>query len=104
MGKKIHITETQLKEIFKHINEDTIPVDVTAAAQSGGKTAVQRQINDTKQTIGGGNEIQATMDGDSVNNLEENSCKKITKKEIKEARLQKLVKESIKLVRKKDLK
>ena len=43
------------------------------------------------------------MDGDAVNQLEE-ICKKVTKKEIKEARLQKLVKESVKLVRKKDLK
>jgi pyruvate/2-oxoglutarate/acetoin dehydrogenase E1 component len=103
MNKKIHITESQLKEIFKRINEDTIPLDVTAAAQSGGKTAVQRQVNDTKNALGGNNEIQATMDGDAVNQLEE-TCKKVTKKEIKEARLQKLVKESVKLVRKKDLK
>lgn len=103
MNKKIHITESQLKEIFKKINEDTIPLDVTAAAQAGGKSAVQRQVNDTKNTLGGNHEIQATMDGDAVNQLEE-TCKKVTKKEIKEARLQKLVKESVKLVRKKDLK
>lgn len=104
MNKKIHITESQLKEIFKQINEDTIPIDVTAAAQTGGKAAVQRQVNDTKNSLGGNNEIQATMDGEAVNQLEESSYKKVTKKEIKEARLQKLVKESVKLVRKKDLK
>ena len=44
------------------------------------------------------------MDGEAVNQLEESSYKKVTKKEIKEARLQKLVKESVKLVRKKDSK
>lgn len=105
MAKKIHITESQLKEIFKQINEsEETRVDATANVEEKGAAPGLRDAaaSAEKNGLKLGN-TTFTINGNTAGNVNE-ECKKITKKDIKEARLQKLVKESVKLVRKKDLK
>lgn len=103
MNKKIHITESQLKEIFKKINEET-RVDATAhVEEKGAANGLRDAATDAMKNGLKPNDTTFTVNGNTAANVTE-GCKKLTKKEIKEARLQKLVKESVKLVRKKDLK
>lgn len=119
MGRKIHITESQLKEIFKRLNEnqDTQEVemldevslngDEQLATTKDAKKAAQNTIDNAQsQGVDTNQGVTVSFSADSLrkNAGIQEHVKKITKKEIKEARLQKLVKESIKLVRKKDLK
>lgn len=101
MKRRIHITESQLKEIFKQINENDNPVNL--AVNSGtDKSTIPQEVEQVKK--------QADSQGIKNYNIvipkanTNESYKKTTKKQIKEARLQKLVKESVKLIRKKDLK
>jgi hypothetical protein len=119
MKRRIHITESQLKEIFKSIkeNQDTQEVEMLDEISLNGdeqlattkdpKRAAQNTI-DNAQTQGVDTNQGVTVSF-SADSLKKNAgiqehVKKITKKVIKEARLQKLVKESVKLIRKKDLK
>ncbi len=104
MAKKIHITESQLKEIFKQINEDNVgdnPVNLTVDSNTNG-SEIQNAVKDvtTQASKQGVKNYKIVIPKENTNE----SYKKMTKKSIKEARLQKLVKESVKLVRKKDLK
>jgi hypothetical protein len=103
MNKKIHITESQLKEIFKRINEE-VRVDATAnVEEKGAANGLRDAAGDAVKNGLKPNDTTFTINGETASRVNED-FKKLTKKEIKEARLQKLVKESVKLVRKKDLK
>lgn len=123
MKRKIHISEAQLKEIVKKINEssdevinfnqdsyDNMPLQSQAQVAVNAKNDGQdREVNFY------GNPVQqGTNPVDLVKNaqagakeimgnglMEGNS---ITKRQIKEARLNKLVKNSIGLIKKKNLK
>ena len=104
MAKKIHITESQLKEIFKQINEDNVgdnPLNLAVPSDTDGSD-IQNAVKDvtTQASQQGVKNYNIVIPKENTNE----SYKKMTKRSIKEARLQKLVKESVKLVRKKDLK
>lgn len=103
MKRRIHITESQLKEIFKHINEE-VRVDATAnVEEKGAAVGLKDAATDALKNGLKPNDTTFTVNGKTASDLSED-LKKVTKKQIKEARLQKLVKESVKLIRKKDLK
>ena len=82
MKKRIRITESQLAEIAKRMDETVFSTD--ANGQSVAST-----VQKFKTEPG--------------NAGKSSSLKKITKKEIKEARLNKLVKESVRMFKKKNL-
>lgn len=120
MAKKIHITESQLKEIFKQINKEnqvsqevemldeiSLNGDEQLGAANGDMLKATKNVIKTAQESGVNMQgpVNVAYSNDSLrqNGIQEH-VKKMTKKSIKEARLQKLVKESVKLVRKKDLK
>lgn len=112
MKRRIHITESQLKEIFKHINENNklnnevieeeaqITIDGNPYAASNGGNLDLARKDAAKNAVDSG----VKLDNANISFDMQESLKKVTKKQIKEARLQKLVKESVKLIRKKDLK
>lgn len=112
MKRRIHITESQLKEIFKHINENNklnnevieeeaqVTIDGNPYAASNGGNLDQARKDAAKNAVDSG----VKLDNANISFDMQESLKKVTKKQIKEARLQKLVKESVKLIRKKDLK
>lgn len=115
MKRKIHITEAQLKEIFKKINEKNcvndnddvieedaqITIDGNPYAASNGGNLDQARKDAAKNAVDSG----VKLDNANISfDMQESVIGKYSKKQIKEARLQKLVKESVKLVRKKDLK
>lgn len=109
MKRRIHITESQLKEIFKKINENNEVIEEEAqvtidgnpyAASNGGNLDLARK-DAAKNAVDSG----VKLDNANISfDMQESVKKYCTKKDIKEARLQKLVKESVKLIRKKDLK
>lgn len=112
MKRRIHITESQLKEIFKHINENNklnnkvieeeaqVTIDGNPYAASNGGNLDLARKDAAKNAVDSG----VKLDNANISFDMQESLKKVTKKQIKEARLQKLVKESVKLIRKKDLK
>ena len=104
MKRKIHITESQLEEITKqianNINEDG-ELNVTYQKPSNGVPSVQdmsNQLRNAKQAAPGA-EVNLNVSSKDLNIAE---C--YTKRQIKEARLNKLVKESFKVIKKKNLK
>lgn len=105
MKRKIHITESQLQEIAKKIseglNEDS-ELNVSYQKPANGVASIPdmtQQIQNAKKAAPNA-DVQLNVSSKDLN-LE---GKSITKRQIKEARLNKLVKESVRVVKKKNLK
>ena len=117
MKKRIRITESQLAEIAKRMDETVFSTD--ANGQSVASTvqkfktepgnAGKIKTGDTLKFDASGTQDGKTLNPNGGNTsievelAESSSLKKITKKEIKEARLNKLVKESVRMFKKKNL-
>ena len=104
MKRKIHITESQLQEITKQIaknlNEDG-ELNVSYQKPANGVASIPdmtTQVQNAKKAAPNA-DVQLNVSSKDLNITET-----YTKRQIKEARLNKLVKESVRVIKKKNLK
>lgn len=108
MKRKIHITESQLEEIAKQIvskvDEAIISGDDNLANAPTVDAAARETITGAKKDLGisDSSPITVGFSDDALRKKGISEC--YTKRQIKEARLNKLVKESFKVIKKKNLK
>ena len=117
MKKRIRITESQLAEIAKRMDETVFSTDANGQAVASTVQKFKAEPGNAGKIKTGDTlkfDASGTQDGKTLNPnggntsievelAESSSLKKITKKEIKEARLNKLVKESVRMFKKKNL-
>lgn len=104
--RKIHITESQLKELKKKMDEMNVNGDEALKDANGDANAAIRNINAqaTKEGIPSSAPNSVTFSDSALKqtgkaySLEEGGC--ITKRQIKEAKLRKLKNESYKITKK----
>ena len=106
MKRTIHITESQLNAIVKKINEVTISGDENLATSPTVDDAARKTLTGAKKEMGLSSNSPVTVgfSDDALNKKGITEKKSITKREIKEARLNKLVRESIGVIKKKNFK
>ena len=95
--KKIHITESQLKELKKRINENTIVYANPNGNNNSNDVAKNAKNNAVKDGLKP-QEVDVLLDGDAIHE----NFKRFTKKQLKEARLNKLIANSNKMTTKKN--
>lgn len=102
--KKIHITEAQLEELKKKLNEINLNGDENLNATNGNVTDAAKQTIQNAKDDGLNVDNSATQVSFGHDALKQNSvCESYTKKQIKEAKLKKLRENCVKFT-KKDLK
>ena len=90
MSKTITITESQLAELKKKIDEQGNEITVDAQPDANGTvstTGLKTQYNNVVSKVGNGTNVKLSVDGADLT-----ECKCFTKKQIKEAKLANLKK------------
>jgi hypothetical protein len=103
MKRKIHITEEQLEYIRKSLTEeDEITVDAQPNPVTGKITTqdLTQQYNNATKKTNGNTRVKLTVDGAD---LTEDSAKPVTKRQIREAKIEKLQENTV-VYKKKNLK